>query len=56
MNLDTTMSVDLSDVEDFVTSEQFTQFLLNNTTEFSTAAFILQVLLDKIEECREEVK
>ena len=48
MNMD--MTVNLEDVKKFIESQKFTQFLLSNTTEFSTAAFILQTLLDKIEE------
>lgn len=47
MNMD--MTVNLEDVREFIESQKFTQFLLSNTTEFSTAAFILQTLLDKIE-------
>ena len=52
MNMD--MTVNLEDVREFIESQKFTQFLLSNTTEFSTAAFILQILLDKIEELEGE--
>lgn len=48
MNMD--MTVNLKDVREFIESQKFTQFLLSNTTEFSTAAFILQTLLNKVEE------
>lgn len=48
MNID--MTVNLKDVKEFIKSQKFTQFLLNNTTNFSTAAFIFQTLLDKVEE------
>lgn len=44
------MEVNPKEVEEFVTSEKFTQFLLNNTTDFSVAAFILQAVLDRLEE------
>ena len=44
--------VNLLNVEDFVKSDKFTSFVLANTTEFGTAAFILQTLLDKIEELK----
>lgn len=47
--LDTTMSVSLKEVEEFVTSDKFTQFLLNNTTDLSVAAYVLQTLLNAIE-------
>lgn len=46
------MQVDLDDVKEFVESDKFTQFLLSNTTEFSTAAFILQTVLEKIDEIK----
>lgn len=43
------MEVNLEDVRNFVKSDKFAQFLLNNTTDFVVAAFILQSLLDVIE-------
>lgn len=45
MNID----VDLKNVREFVTSEKFTTFLTSNTTDFGTAAFILQTVLDKLD-------
>lgn len=50
MNLDTTMSIDLDEVKEFIESDKFIQFLLNNTTDFGVAAYILQRLQDCIEE------
>ena len=50
------ISIDLTNIEEFVLSEKFRDFLLSNTTEFGTAAFVLQTLLDKIEEMRLEEK
>lgn len=47
--MDLEVVVDLDEVRDFVESEKFAQFLLANTTEFSSAAFILQSLLNAIE-------
>ena len=47
------VSVDLENVEQFITSDKFTKFLIENTTEFSTAAFVLQTLLDRVEELKE---
>lgn len=41
--------VDLDEVKAFVESEKFTQFLLSNTTDFGTAAYILQTVLDAVE-------
>ena len=46
--------VNLDNVEEFITSDKFANFILNNTTDFGTAAFILQVVLDKIDELRSE--
>ena len=40
---------DLGSVKEFVKSADFSDFLVNNTT-FGTAAFVLQTLLDKINE------
>ena len=42
--------VDLEEVETFITSEKFTNFLLSNTTDIGTAGFILQTLLEKLDE------
>lgn len=53
MNLETIVSVDLEEVREFIESQKFLQFLLNNTTDFATAGFILQTLLDKLEELGE---
>ena len=46
------MIVDIAEVEKFITSEKFTDFLVSNTTDIGTAGFVLQVLLDKIDEIR----
>lgn len=48
MNLDTTMSVDLEAVEEFIESDSFIQFLLSRTTNLATAAYILQTLEENI--------
>ena len=50
MELDTTMEVDLQEVKKLITSDKFVQFLLNNTTDFSVAAYVLQTLQDSIEQ------
>ena len=50
MNME--MTVDLIDAEEFVKSEKFTRFLLDNTTDFSTAGFILTVLFNEIDRLR----
>ena len=50
MQLNTTVSVDLEDVKRFIESDKFSQFLLNNTTDFATAAFVLQTVHERVEE------
>jgi hypothetical protein len=35
------VGVDLNAVEEYITSDKFTQFLLNTTTDFGTAAFVM---------------
>ena len=45
---------DLDNIKKFVNSDKFTGFLVNNVTDFKTAAFILQVLIDKIGELEKE--
>ena len=49
MNLDMTMYVDLNEVEEFINSNKFAKFLLDNTTDFSVAGYILTAIYDRIE-------
>ena len=49
------VAIDIIDVRQFVESDKFSQFLLTNTTDFTTAAFILQTLFNKIEEVEKEM-
>lgn len=44
-----TTEVDLNDVKEFIESSKFADYLLSNTTNFSTAAYILQALLERLE-------
>lgn len=53
MKLNTTMLINLEEVEQFIESDEFIQFLLNNTTDLGTCAFILQTIHEKIEELSE---
>ena len=46
------MDIDLNDIEQFVNDPNFHAYLLANTTDFGTAAFVLQTLLDKVDELR----
>lgn len=45
---------DLNDIKEFVNSDKFAHFLINNTTDFGTAAFVLQTLIEKIDELEKE--
>ena len=54
MQLMNTIEIDLQEVEEFVISDKFRDFLLTNTVSIGTAAFVLQVVLNKIDECRKE--
>ena len=44
------VDVDINNVKEFVLSDKFRNFLMSETTEFGTAAFVLQTLLEKIDE------
>ena len=50
MMFDMEMEVNPAKVREFVESDKFVQFLLNNTTDFSVAAFVLQTVLDRLDE------
>lgn len=48
------MYVDVNEVERFITSDEFKQFIIDNNTDFAVPCFIIQTLLDKIDELRKE--
>ena len=48
------IDVNLNEVKDFVQSDKFIQFMLNNTTNIGVSAFILQTILEKISELESE--
>lgn len=52
--MDEYIEVDLEDVERFVNNPDFHYYLLNNVTDFNTAAFILQTLIDTVEEIKKQ--
>lgn len=45
----------LAEVEATVTNDGFAQYLLSHTTDFASAAFIMQTLLDAIDEAKEKL-
>lgn len=48
--MDMEVNCNLEDVKRVINSDEFAQFLLNNTTDFGAACFILQTLHDKVKE------
>ena len=53
MDFETT--VDLDEVKRVIEAPEFAQYLLSHTTEFGSAAFILQTLLDAVEEAAQQI-
>ena len=52
------IEVDLNEVREFIEDPDFSYFLLEHTTNFNVAAFILQTLLDAtkpVDETQEQV-
>ena len=47
--MDFEIDVDLDEVKRVIEAPEFAQSLLSHTTQFSSAAFILQTLLDAVE-------
>ena len=46
------IELDIKNIEEFVLSDEFRHFLMYKTTNFGTAAFVLQNLLEKIDELK----
>ena len=55
MQFDTEMTIDLDEVKDFIESNKFTRFLLDTAPSFETAAFVLQSLLNAVEEAKQSL-
>lgn len=56
MQLDTTMNIDLDEVNKFVESDDFIQFLLNHTTDLGTAAYVIQTLHEQVKKDKASLK
>lgn len=52
--MDFEVTVDLEEVKQVIEAPEFAQYLLSHTTQFSTAAFILQTLLDAVDEAAQQ--
>lgn len=48
------MEVNLSEVKEYVTSDDFIQYMLSTSTNIGVPSFIIQTILDKVEELMEE--
>ena len=46
----------LNEVEKTVTNDEFVQYLLSHTVNFSSCAFIVQTILDAVAESREKLE
>lgn len=53
--MDFEMDVDLAEVKNVIEHPDFAQYLLSHTTSFGAAAFILQTLLDAVDEAARSV-
>lgn len=52
---ETTVEVDLDEVEKFVASDEFTQYLLKHFSNIGEPGFILQTLFDGVEHARQSM-
>ena len=48
------MEVNLNEIKDYVTSDDFIQYMLNTSTNIGIPIFIIQTVLDKIDELTED--
>lgn len=55
MDFNTELTVDLDEVKEFIESYVFTQFLLDKAPSFECAAFVLQKLMDAVEEAAQSL-
>ena len=46
------IEIDLNNIEQFINDPGFHTYLLANTPDFGTAAFVLQTLLDRVDELK----
>lgn len=49
------MIVNLEDVKEFIENEKFHQFLLSNTSDFAVAGWVLQTLLDALNDANKQL-
>lgn len=56
MEKDNEIEVDLQDVYNIINNPSFSQFLLLNTANWTSAAWIIQILLDAFEEASQQLE
>lgn len=55
MQFDTELTIDLEEVKEYIENAKFTRFLLDTAPSFETAAFVLQSLLNAVEEAKQSL-
>lgn len=55
MQLDTEITIDLQEVKDYIENTDFSKFLLDTVPSFGCAAFVLQTLLNAVEEAAQSI-
>lgn len=50
------MEVNLNEIKEYVQSDDFIQYMLNTSTNIGIPSFIIQTVLDKVDELMEEVE
>lgn len=55
MPFDTELTIDLEEVKEYIESNKFTRFLLDTAPSFETAAFVLQSLLNAVDDAKQSL-
>lgn len=55
MQFDTELTIDLEEVKEYIESNKFTRFLLDTSPSFETAAFVLQSLLNAVDDAKQSL-
>ena len=55
MNFNTEMTIDLQEVKDYIENPKFAMYLLETCPSFECAAFVLQSLLDAVQDAAQSI-
>ena len=55
MNVNTEMTIDLQEVKDYIENPKFASYLLETCPTFECAAFVLQSLVDAVQNAAQSV-